>query len=57
MRQAKNPTRAQRLLIKSMRLNSENWLVVTETPEVLVIRHRHSDREREIRKPGKEKEV
>ena len=57
MRQAKKPTRAQRLLIKSMRLNSENWLVVTETPEVLVIRHRHSDREREIRKPGKEKEV
>ena len=57
MRQAKKPTRAQRLLIKSMRLNSENWLVVTETPDVLVIRHRYSDREREIRKPGKEKEV
>lgn len=57
MRQAKRPTRAQRLLIKSMRLNSENWLVVTETPDAMTIRHRYSDRERVIRKPGKEKEV
>lgn len=56
MRQAKNPTRAQRLIIKAMRLNSENWLVVSETPDALVIRHRHSDRERVIHKPGKEKE-
>lgn len=56
MRQAKNPTRAQRLLIKSMRLNSENWLVVTETPDALTIRHRHSDRERVIRKPGKDED-
>lgn len=53
MRQAKKPTRAQRLLIKAWRLNTDNWLVVTETPDALTIRHRHSDRERVIPKPRK----
>lgn len=50
MRQAKRPTRAQKQLIRAWRLNCENWLVVTETPEAMTIRHRHSDKERTIPK-------
>lgn len=57
MRQAKKPTRAQRNLIKYWHLNSDNWLVVTETPDAMTIRHRYSDKERVVRKTGKEKDV
>ena len=44
MKHGKKPTVRQSQLIKSMRLNPANWLVVKDTPEELVIVHRHSDR-------------
>ena len=56
MRQAKKPTRAQKILIHSWRLNSDNWLVVTDTPDAMTIRHRYSDRERVITKSRHEAE-
>ena len=42
MKNGKNPTVRQRKLIKSSGLNVENWLVVKDTPESLVLVHRHS---------------
>lgn len=53
MKQAKRPTLRQKQLIKSMRLNPHNWLVVADKPDVLVIIHRHSTRTiRNIKKGG-----
>ena len=46
----KNPTRKQKILIKSWHLNLENWLVCKDTPEEMVIKHRYSDECRTIRK-------
>lgn len=50
MRHGKRPTRAQKQLMQKWRLNVENWLVVTDTPDAMTIRHRHSDKTRVIPK-------
>ncbi len=50
MRQGKKPTVKQRQLIQKFRLNWENWLVVQETADTLVIRHRISDQEKRLPK-------
>ena len=44
MKNGKNPTREQRKLIERHRLNSNDWLVTKDTPEILELVHRHSDR-------------
>lgn len=47
------PTRSQRLFLKSKRLNSENWLVVKDTPTEMVLVHKHFDNKtRVIQKVG-----
>lgn len=43
MKNGKNPTVAQRKLIQSKRLNSDNWLVIKDTPDYMMLVHRHSD--------------
>lgn len=43
MKHGKRPTRLQRQFIKSKGLIAENWLVVKDTPEKMVLVHRHSD--------------
>ena len=48
MKHGKRPTVAQRKYIQSSRLNPENWLVVKDTPEEFVIRHRLSDKEKRL---------
>lgn len=48
MKHGKNPTVAQRKLIKSWHLNPENWLVCKDTPVEMVIQHRISDKIRKI---------
>lgn len=53
MKHGKNPTVAQRKLIKSWHLNPGNWLVCKDTPVEMVIQHRISDKIRKISK-GKE---
>ncbi len=43
MKHGVRPTRAQKNLIKKWRLNPADWLVSKDTPEEMVIVHRHSD--------------
>ena len=50
MKHGKKPTVAQRKVISAWSLNWENWLVVKDTPEGMVIVHRYSGKVREIRK-------
>jgi len=52
MKHGKRPTVAQRQLMALNRLNSDNWLVVKDTPRSMTIIHRQSLRTREIRKVG-----
>ena len=42
------PTRKQKILMKEWHIDPENWLVVRETAEELVIVHRLSGQERYI---------
>lgn len=54
MKQLKKPTREQRKLIQSKRLNVDNWMVERDTPEKLVLVHKHFDnRTRTIKKENK----
>ena len=48
MKHGKNPTAAQRKLIQQKRLNPANWMIERDTPERLVIVHRHSDKTKRI---------
>lgn len=50
MKHGKNPTMKQKKLMKSARLNSDNWLVVKDTTTEMVIQNRQTDRIRTIRK-------
>lgn len=49
-KKGKNPTRAQKILIKAAGLNLDNWLVVREEEKYLYLRHRLSGKERVILK-------
>lgn len=44
MKHGKKPTREQRKLIQSWRLDPAVWLVVKDTPEQMELVHRYSDR-------------
>lgn len=50
--QTKRPTLKQKKLIKSMRLNPQNWLITADKPNAIVIQHRHGMQMREIAKGG-----
>lgn len=50
MKHGKKPTVAQRKVISVWRLNWENWMVVKDTPEGMIIVHRYSGKVMEIRK-------
>ena len=50
MKQSKAPTRAQKILISSFRLQPGNWLVVSETKEELVIISKYTGRKKTLRK-------
>lgn len=54
MKNGKRPTRAQKEFIKSKGLNPENYLVVKDTPEVMHIVHRLSDKTTRIIPKGGE---
>ena len=43
MKHGKRPTREQRKFISAHGLNAENWLVVKDTPDEMLLVHRHSD--------------
>ena len=44
MKNGKKPTRKQVGFIQKKGLNAENWLVVKDCPDRMVIRHKHFDR-------------
>lgn len=50
----KRPTKKQKILMKSKHLNAENWLVCKDTPQEMLIQHRHSGQLRMIRKVQKD---
>lgn len=54
MKHPVRPTRAQKKLLREWGLLPENWLVERDTPEEMVVVHRHSDKTRTI--PKKEDE-
>ena len=48
MKKLKKPTREQRKLIQSMRLNPDNWMIERDTPEKMVLVHKHFDNKTRI---------
>lgn len=48
MKHGKRPTRAQKIRLKEVGLNYENWLVVKATAEGLEVVHKHSGKTRKI---------
>ncbi len=44
MKHGRNPSARQRAIIKASGLNVENWLIVKDTPEKMVLVHRHSEK-------------
>lgn len=40
MKNGRNPTRAQKLMMQKIRLNPENWLVVKNLVDKLILTHR-----------------
>lgn len=50
MKHGRKPTRKQKMLIKSARLNCENWLVIGDSTRELVIRNRQTGKTRTIPK-------
>lgn len=48
MKHGKNPTVAQKRLLKSLGLVPENWLIVKHTPMYLTVEHRISGEVRSI---------
>ena len=43
MKQLKKPTREQKKLIQKRKLNPADWFVERDTPEKMVLVHRHFD--------------
>lgn len=57
MKHGKKPTRKQYEFIQRKGLNPDNWLVVKDTTQILVLVHRHQDRnKRMIRKDAPDRE-
>lgn len=52
MKQLRKPTREQRKIIQSKRLNPENWMIERDTPEKLVLVHKHFDSKTKTIKKG-----
>lgn len=52
MKQLRKPTREQRKLIQSKRLNPDNWMVERDTPEKMVLVHKHFDNKTRTIKKG-----
>lgn len=43
MKHGKKPTREQKKIIQQKRLNPQDWMVERDTPEKMVLVHRHFD--------------
>lgn len=40
MKNGKNPTRAQKIVISNARLNVKNWLVISDEKHAIIIQHK-----------------
>lgn len=54
MKHGKKPTKAQKIILKERHLNPDNWLIVKNTPEEMVVVHRYTSATRSIRLKRKE---
>lgn len=43
MKHGKRPTKNQSIFIKDNGLNPDNWLIAKDTPELMLLVHRHFD--------------
>ncbi len=50
MKNGKNPTKAQKKYLKGCGLNPDNWLIVKNTPEEMLLVHRYTSSTRRISK-------
>ncbi len=50
MKNGKNPTVAQKKRIAEFKLNSENWLVIKDSPKEFLIQNRNSGNTRSFKK-------
>ena len=48
MKQLKKPTRSQKILIQKKKLKPEDWMVERDTPEEMVLVHKHFSNTRRI---------
>lgn len=53
MRNGRRPTRAQKVFLAKYNLSPDNWLIISDTPKRLVIRHRISDKIRTLERSGR----
>lgn len=50
MRHGKNPTVRQKKFLKSKKLNPDNWLISSDTPQKMIIIHRNTNTTKTIPK-------
>lgn len=43
MKHGKKPTRVQKQILSKRKLNPEDWLVVKDTPDQMLLVHKHFD--------------
>lgn len=48
MKQLRKPTRQQKMLLLKKKLSPADWMIERDTPDQLVIVHRHFDRVKKI---------
>jgi hypothetical protein len=48
VKHGKNPTATQKKLMQKWHLNPADWFIVKDTPEQMVLVHRHSDKTTKI---------
>lgn len=56
MKHGKRPTREQRKLMQTWKLNSDDWLVVKDEPHQMTLVHRHFDKKTKIVPKGERDE-
>lgn len=48
MKKLKNPTRNQKIILRKRKLNPADWMIERDTPEKMILVHRHFNNTRRI---------
>lgn len=48
MKKLKNPTRNQKIMLRKRKLNPADWMIERDTPEKMILVHRHFNNTRRI---------